>query len=65
MYLCCESIKHVGMVNCKFRIEVTSGEERGMGSGEVQGYSTVSYVLFKDKNCSQFLQNVNIQQSWA
>lgn len=52
MYLCCESIKHVGMVNCKFRIEVTSGEERGMGSGEVQGYSTVSYVLFKDKNCS-------------
>lgn len=59
--------KHKTRGNGKLQIQDwgNSGEERGMGSGEVQGYSTVSYVLFKDKNCSQFLQNVNIQQSWA
>lgn len=40
------------------------GERNGIGEG-TQGPSMCYNVLFKNKNCSQFLQNVKTSQSRA
>lgn len=64
--MCCKSIKTCGNENH----QIQDGgnlwqEERGMELGKAPRDLLLCHsVLFKNRNCSQFLQNVRIQQSW-
>ena len=64
--MCCKSIKTCGNENH----QIQDGgnlwqEERGMELGRAPRDLLLCHsVLFKNRNWSQFLQNVRIQQSW-